>query len=243
VPLDFFVLFSSAVSVLGSPGQGNYAAACSYLDAMAHLRHQKGLPAISINWGPWADVGLAAEATEKLNEQNASTQHLVKVIKIDRGLEIMEQLLMYPISQVMVLPFDLKNLIELYPTAAGMPFFSEVGGNETHVARLYARPKLRQQYVAPRNGLERKLAELWRQTLHIDNVGMHDSFFELGGDSVLAAQILAQAQKTFGMRINPQDAFKSFTIEKLAEMLEAEIISKIEQMSEQEVEERLSKRN
>ena len=243
LPLDFFVLFSSAVSVLGSPGQANYAAASSYLDAMAYLRQNKGLPAISINWGPWADVGLAAEATERLKEQNASTQYLVKVIKIDRGLEVLEQLFMESTPQVMVLPFDLKNLIELYPTAAGMPFLSEVGGNKTHVARIYARPKLRQQYVAPRNELENKLAELWRQTLHINNVGVHDSFFELGGDSVLAAQILALVQKTFGIRINPQDAFKAFTIEKLAEMLEAEIISNIEQMSEEEAKERLSKRN
>ena len=70
--------------------------------------------------------------------------------------------------------------------------------------------------VEPRNEMERKLAELWRQTLHIDRVGVLDSFFELGGDSVLAAQILSLAQKTFGIRINPQEAFKAFTIERLA---------------------------
>ena len=164
LPLDFFVLFSSAVSVLGSPGQGNYAAASAYLDAMTYYRRNLGLPGISINWGPWAEVGLAAEATEGLTAQNASTQHLIKVIKIDQGLEILEHLLRESTPQVMVLPFDLKNLIELYPTAAGMPFLSEVGGSETHVSRLYARPKLRQKYVAPQNEIERKLAELWRQT-------------------------------------------------------------------------------
>jgi acyl carrier protein len=243
LPLDFFVLFSSAVSVLGSPGQGNYAAASSYLDAMAHYRRHLKLPAISINWGPWADVGLAAETFEKLKEGDISNQHLIKVIKIDEGLKILEHLIMESTSQIMVLPFDLKNLIELYPTAAGMPFLSEVGGNETHVARLYARPNLRQDYVAPRNEIEFKLSELWRHTLHIDRVGVQDSFFELGGDSVLAAQILSLVQKNFGIRINPQDAFKAFTIERLSSMLEAEILSKIEAMSEEEVQQLFSKRN
>lgn len=237
--LDFFVLFSSAVSVLGSPGQGNYAAASSYLDAMAQYRRHLGLPAISINWGPWAEVGLAAEATEKLREQNASSQHLVKVIGIDQGLEIMEFLLGESTPQVVVLPFDLKNLLELYPTAASMPFFEEVGGSETHVARLYARPNLRQKYSPPQSDVERKLAELWQQTLHIDRVGIHDSFFELGGDSVLAAQILAVTRKTYGISINPQDAFQAFTIKRLSELLEAEILKQIEEMSEEEAKIRL----
>jgi acyl carrier protein len=208
---------------------------------MAHFRHNSGLPAISINWGPWAEVGLAAATMERLKEGNALNQHLIKVINIDGGLEILEQLIMESTPQVMVLPFDLRNLIELYPTAASMPFLAEVGGSETHIARLYARPNLRQEYVAPRNEIERKLAELWRQTLHIDRVGVHDSFFELGGDSVLAAQILSLAQKNFGIRINPQDAFKAFTIERLGEMLEAEFLNRIEGMSEDEVQRRLLK--
>jgi polyketide synthase 5 len=56
-PLDWFCSFSSAAAMVGSPGQGAYAAANSWLDAFSRWRRAKGLPAAAIAWGPWADIG------------------------------------------------------------------------------------------------------------------------------------------------------------------------------------------
>jgi acyl carrier protein len=62
--LDFFVLFSSWASIAGKRGGANYAAASVALDSLAHLRRHQGLPALSIDWGAWADIGWAARLGE-----------------------------------------------------------------------------------------------------------------------------------------------------------------------------------
>lgn len=59
--LDFFVLFSSGAAIAGSPGQANHAAANAFEDAFACYGHARGLATVSINWGPWAEVGAAAD--------------------------------------------------------------------------------------------------------------------------------------------------------------------------------------
>jgi len=239
--LEFFVLFSSAVSVLGSPGQGNYSAANSFLDALAHLRQAEGRPAVSINWGPWEDVGLVAGGNF-IGSRVGNGDRGVKGIAPQRGLEVLAAILAGDETQLTVLPFDLRSLLDLYPQAARIPLFAEVGGRESHVARLYARPRLRQEYLAPRNEIERKLAEMWRQTLRIDRVGVRDSFFELGGDSVLAAQLVASTHRAFGVEIDLREAFKSFTLESLAARVEAALVARLDQMSESEVQRLLQER-
>jgi acyl transferase domain-containing protein/surfactin synthase thioesterase subunit/acyl carrier protein len=100
-PLDFFVLFSSVSTLLGTPGQGNYAAANAFLDALAHYRLSQGLPALSINWGPWDEAGMAASLNDH-NRQRMRSQG-IGMISPAQGLEIFGFLLGQPLAQVGVL--------------------------------------------------------------------------------------------------------------------------------------------
>jgi acyl transferase domain-containing protein len=89
LPLDFFVLFSSAASMLGTPGQSNHAAANAFIDSLAHLRRSSGLPALAINWGVWADIGAAAERKVSSRMPIAGLQ----TISPQLGLALFETLL------------------------------------------------------------------------------------------------------------------------------------------------------
>ncbi len=73
-----------------------------------------------------------------------------------------------------------------------------------------------QEYVAPRNEVEEKLAGIWQQLLGIERIGINDNFFELGGDSILTIQVVSRA-KRFGYNLQPRDIFIHQTIKKLSQ--------------------------
>ena len=74
------------------------------------------------------------------------------------------------------------------------------------------------EYVAPRNELEIKLAEIWKTLLHADRVGIHDNFFELGGDSIITIQVMSRARRA-GFELKPKDIFIHQTISNLSAVI------------------------
>jgi len=110
IPLDFFIIFSSVASIFGSPGQGNHAAANSILDALAHTRHRQGLPALSINWGVWSQVGAAAERGAV---EHSAQQGIMSFLPED-GIKILEGLMRSNLIQVVVSPMDWPRYLQNY---------------------------------------------------------------------------------------------------------------------------------
>lgn len=108
-PLDYFILFSSLAAVLGSPGQSTYAAANAALDALAHHRQRLGLPALSINWGPWSGAGMAA----RLGERELARLIALGLTPFDEasGLTAFAALLARPEPQLAAAQLDVRALV------------------------------------------------------------------------------------------------------------------------------------
>lgn len=102
--LDRFVLFSSAAALIGTPGQSNYAAANAGLDALAAHRRSEGLPALSVNWGPWDGSGAAARLRDADRARMAAAG--VGMLEDGPAWRAMLALIARGDAQAMVMPVD-----------------------------------------------------------------------------------------------------------------------------------------
>lgn len=114
--VDWWLTFSSASSLLGTPGQGAYAAANSWVDGLVAHRRSLGLPAVGINWGPWAQVG-RAQFFADLG---------VSLITIEQGLAAMQTVLAADRARTGVLSLDTRQWFQSFPAVAGSSLFAKL---------------------------------------------------------------------------------------------------------------------
>ncbi len=114
--VDWWLTFSSASSLLGTPGQGTYAAANSWVDGLVAYRRSLGLPAVGINWGPWAGVG-RAQFFADLG---------VSLITVEEGLAAMQRLLSADRGRTGVIHLDARQWFQSFPAAGGSSLFAKL---------------------------------------------------------------------------------------------------------------------
>lgn len=232
--LDFFVLFSSISSVLGSPGQAAYAAGNSFLDALAHQRRALGLHGLSINWGPWAEVGMAASRSEDFARQGVGS------IQPEMGLRVLERLLLEDATQVGVLPVQWPQFITtfspspehelflsdfLYESTAPKEHAAEERSSQTTSALV---EQLTQALPAERVAI--LTASLQAETCRVlglplsTQLDVTQGFFDLGMDSLMIAELNKNLQTTIERQFPLSMMFEHANIEALTRYLFEQVL-------------------
>jgi acyl transferase domain-containing protein len=231
--LDFLVLFSSAASLLGSPGQGNYAAANAFLDALAHHRRAQGLPALSINWGAWAEVGLAAAQSNR-GERLAGRG--VGSLTPQQGLEALGRLIGQDCAQVGVMELNLRQWRQFFPRAASAPLLAVLAGeqetagtatrsdNPVRQALLAADPKQRHSLLE--GHLRQQLAHVLR--LAPTRIDPNTPLGSFGLDSLMALELRNRLEASLGIPLSATLIWSYPTLAALTDHLARQMGAEVE---------------
>ncbi|WP_019912655.1 hybrid non-ribosomal peptide synthetase/type I polyketide synthase [Paenibacillus sp. HW567] len=202
-PLDFFILCSSLSAYLPAVGQAGYCAANAFLDAFAFYAHahNSGFPVLSINWERWRQTGMSRRV-EALHKELTGSE-LEQAITEEEGLQILSRIGSLALPQVIISAFDMNERVRVHEQA-GLLLDYEGAESFSHRqpdGEIFERPSLTTEYASPRNEREREIAQLWEAQFGVQPIGIEDSLFELGGDSIMALSILARVQKQWNEHI------------------------------------------
>ena len=216
-PLDFFILFSSVSSIIGNPGQGNYAAANAFLDSFCHYRRSLGLPGKTINWGA-LNTGILAR-----NKQVSRylESHGIKRIHERVALKLLEGAIQDNPSQLCALDIDWQKLMESMPLlkkSSGFADFAATGKNAamtTFAERLSCMDKSECYKL-----IVEMMRDILGKTLRMDpaKVDISVRLNTLGVDSLMAMELQANLEQTLGVKIPTMELIKGPTIEQLAKL-------------------------
>ena len=218
--LDFFVCFSSIAALIGSPGQGNYAAANAVMDALMQHRQSIGLPGLSINWGPWANAGMAAQLDA--TAQNRMSARGVYPIAPEQGLNILGELLAQSNPQVGAFAIDWPKFTAQLPPGVSLPVlkrFQSATSDAYEASRLQGLEQLKQISAAKRRThlmqhIQSEIADVLGYDSP-DAIALNQPLADLGVDSLMAVELANQLEHSLGPTIPASFLFEHPTLEGL----------------------------
>ncbi|MFG1285487.1 type I polyketide synthase [Xanthobacter versatilis] len=238
LPLDHFVLFSSASSVLGQVGQAGYGAANAFEDALAAHRRAAGLPATAINWGPWADIGLFA----RLGLAERAGLSGVEPIAPEQGMAALDHLMARGETQALVLNADWAQV----PASARLELLQAAAAPDTPSTSAGIADLLLMAPAERKAELRARLGAIVAAVLRFDadKLDHRRALTTLGMDSIMAVEIRNRVRRQFDLTPSIVDLFTG-SVARLADWLDGELaaddrlkalLDEIEDLPEAEVE-------
>lgn len=207
---DFFVMYSSDITLIGGYCSCSYTAANSYLDSFAAARNRSGLRTLTIDWPVWENDQLKYG----INDKNL----MFKILPIDKGLQCLDEMMHKDISRVIVGEMNFES--EILTMEGRIPFrLSEELKAKRRIKTTETKPVLPSKttsYDAAGSDTEEMIAQIFADVLGYEKVGIYDDFFEIGGHSLLAVELITRLNKVFGRNISLQSLFENPTPEKLS---------------------------
>ena len=227
LPLDLFILFSSATTLLGNPGQANYVAANAAVEALAAQRRRQGLAACAIAWGPIADVGV-------LTNNRAARDFLRAQLGADaltssRALAQLDRILTQGNRTIAVMDFDWPTLQRMLPAAQDKRFDElrrrfgdgkETADTDDLGLRIRSLPESEARKLLI-SILVGEIAEILR--LPTERIGAAQSVFDLGMDSLMAVELALALEARFGVTVPPMLISENPSLERIADRLFASL--------------------
>lgn len=223
--LDFFILFSSITSISGAPGQGDYTAANSYLDAFSYYRNGLGKPTLTINWTGWKETGMAVGYIGEIDNsifRAFTTKQAIDSFKKVVGGNIKDK------DRIMIGDFnyygcDFDKTIFDIGIKVNEGLKEKYEKIESNVVKDIEKPKKKDVLLRGRKNkdysqLERCLGNIWGEILGHKEINIDDDFFELGGNSISAIRIEVELEK-LNIEFSSRDLYKYPSINKLAKHL------------------------
>ncbi|MFD0339537.1 SDR family NAD(P)-dependent oxidoreductase [Streptomyces sp. NPDC127117] len=222
----FFVGYSSISSVLGAAGQANYAAGNAYLDILMQWRAAAGLPGLSVNWGPWGDIGMAASLTGR--QIDGIEARGLKFIKPNAALNALFTALSRPHAQTVVGEFGWDAYIDALPTPNAL--FDELrsgpGGGpdrtEFDIDALLVRPKSERE-VALRELLRARIANVLRYESP-EEIDVDARLVDLGLDSLGTVELKNALEAALGIPLPASTLFDHPAVRPLAAFIDEQLV-------------------
>jgi acyl transferase domain-containing protein/acyl-CoA synthetase (AMP-forming)/AMP-acid ligase II/acyl carrier protein/alpha/beta superfamily hydrolase len=224
ITLDFFIMFSSAASLLGSPGQGNYAAANAFLDAIAHYRKVKNLPALSINWGSLSD-GMATTKRLAVKGLNSLTT--------EAGLETLTSLISGQIAQLGILSVNWEQLNQQFPYLLQSSYFQEIvkqfaiapqKQTTTNKQKSIFEQLLQLSFTQREEFLISYLQTSMSQIMQLNgkSISRSENLLDVGADSLMVMEAINQLKSDLQLMLYPREFYERPRIDALAKYLASE---------------------